>query len=133
MFQLSHKGLNGHMTPLLYSKVLQYLRLRLPFPIRSHIASGTEPPLLTYATFFDHVVIAQRRYWAASRNNNIANSLVAVATSPGVVSIGELIDIFVLAQPRLQRVFHFGQVWWLVPLTQAIPPASPWSSLYVHQ
>lgn len=104
------------MNQTLYNSVLNYLRLHFSFPIISHLALGSNGsvPLLPRVTFFDYAVIHQRRYWASSRNNNIANSLIAVKTGSNEVRVGELTDIFVLDQPQL-GLHRFGHVRWLVP------------------
>lgn len=126
---MSPKSFSASLSSDRYTQVLSYVRSRVPFPIRSHLVLGNDVPLFPNVTFFDYVVIAQRRYWASSRNNNIANSLVAVQTgSDGEVSIGELSEIFVVTQHALQTPFFLGYVRWLVqqPLTKEELSKSAW-------
>lgn len=105
------------MGPGVYADVLAHFSTRLPFPVRSHIAVGTQGiPVLPNATFFDYAVIDQRRYWASTRNNNSGNSLIAVSTGFNETSVGELTEIFALQQPTLGGLHRFGRVRWLVPL-----------------
>lgn len=129
-FSLSSRSNSAYMDERLYTKVLQYFRPRFILPIRSHLTLGTPEsiPLLPTVTFFDYTVISQRRYWASSRNNNIANSLIAVTTGPHQVHVGELQDIFVIDQPAL-GLHRLGHVRWLVPSTVDLQ-GSAWPKRY---
>lgn len=123
------------MSNSLYFEVLSYIRDRLPFPIRSHVSLGPEVPLFPNVTFFNYIVLNQRRYWASSRNNNIANSLVAVRSGLfDQAAVGELTDILIVSQPALQTRFFLGYVKWFVPLTldEGRLDDSSWSSRYAH-
>lgn len=84
--------------------------------------------------FFDYIIISQRRYYASNRNNNIANSLIAVPcpSQPNVTCLGELLDIVVLKQLRLGPVRHFGHVRWLVPADIHGLSESAWSKRCVY-
>ncbi|KZV60007.1 hypothetical protein PENSPDRAFT_558091, partial [Peniophora sp. CONT] len=128
-FALSRRSVDINMPPDLYAQVLAYLRLRLPFPVRSHITLGPAVALHAEATFFDYVVISQRRYWASSRTNNRANTIVAVCTDAGQYTVGELTSIVGISQPQLP-VIRLGLVRWLVSCEDA-PVESHWSAMYV--
>lgn len=113
----------------LYEEVLSHFSLRLPFPVRSHIAAGLEVPVLPTATFFDYVIVNERRYWASSRNNGEGNSLVAVATGSTEIFVGELTDIFVLQQQSIGGTYRFGRVQWLTPVS-IDTSSSAWSAIW---
>jgi hypothetical protein len=109
------------MSPPLYSAVLHFLRSRLPtLKLRSHLSLGTpgdeSTSLRTKVTFFDYVVVSQRRYWALSRASAPFNSFVAVCTSENSISVGELLDIVVVDQDKVGH-HVLGHVRWLVPLS----------------
>lgn len=105
------------MSNTLYATTLRHVQDRVPFAVRSHLALGNAVPLFPNATFFNYVIIEQRRYWAANRNNNEANSLVAISVGPvNDVSVGKLMDIFVLNQESLGTRFLLAHVRWLVPM-----------------
>lgn len=115
-FLLSSRSVGGLMDPDVYNEVLQYFTLRLRVPVRSHIAAVTDGvPVLPHVIFFDYIVINQRRYWASTRTNNDGSSLIAVATGPRQVHVGELTHIFTLQQSTLGGLYRFGRVRWLRP------------------
>jgi hypothetical protein len=126
------------MPPELYSLVLDHLRKRLTYNIRSHLALSGDVPLMPEATFFDYVIISQRRYWASSRARNPTNSLVAVSRGPGLYDVGELISIFALVPPvpggvRVNEsssrtdVVRKGQVRFLRRVEEPYVASSAWS------
>jgi hypothetical protein len=117
----------------LYQLVLERLCKQLPFGIRSHLTLGADVPLLPQATFFDYVVVSQRRYWASSRARNPTNSLVAISRGSGKYDVGELMSIFALVQPRPSiaapsQVLRLGEVRMLRRVEGAFTPHSAWSS-----
>ena len=119
------------MHEVLYLSVLNYLRLRLPtLSLQSWISPGTGIPLLPDAVFFDYVILSGRRYWSASRTNNVANALVAIRKADGTFGVGELKCILGLVQDAIP-VQRLGYVSWLVPDNVEIPPSSAWNSRYV--
>lgn len=129
---LSTRSVTSLMNPDVYRAVLDHFTARLSFPVRSHIAaSSVGVPVLPQATFFDYIVINQRRYWASSRNSNNANSLIAVATGQGSYHIGELIDIFAISQQTLGGIHRFGRVRWLQPFAFDMSQ-SAWVHSYAH-
>lgn len=120
------------MGPDLYNEVLQYFTLRLSIRVRSHIAAITDGvPILPQATFFDYVVINQRRYWASTRTNNEGSSLISVATGPQQIHVGELTHVFTLQQPTLGGLYRFGRVRWLCPVNIDLS-SSTWRHWYVE-
>lgn len=132
-FLLSTRSVTGLMAPDVYRDVLDHFVIRLPFPVRSHIAtSNVGVPLLPQATFFDYVVINQRRYWASSRNSNNANSLISVMTGQGSSHVGELTDIFTISQSTLGGIHRFGRVRWLQPFAFDMS-RSAWSHSYARR
>jgi hypothetical protein len=121
------------MSRELYQLVLERLRKQLPFGIRSHLTLSADVPLLPQATFFDYVVISQRRYWASSRARNPTNSLVAISRGPGKYDVGKLVSIFALVQPRpsieaTTHVLRLGQVRMLRRVEGAFAPESAWAA-----
>jgi hypothetical protein len=115
-FQLSTRSTKAPMPHDLYYRVLSHLQTRLPnIELHSHIAlspSLTSIPLLSQATFFDHVIIDQERYTASLRAVSAAGALIAVRTSShGGYWVGELRDIFVINQPAF-GIRRFGWMRW---------------------
>lgn len=99
---MSVKSVSATLSSERYCQLFCHLRAGVPFAIRSYLTLGNEIPLFPQVTLFDYAILAQRRYWASSRNNNIANSLTVVQMGPGgLVSVGELTEIsVVIAPPR---------------------------------
>lgn len=131
-YQLSSRSEKRDLSRSLYDDVLDNLRLRYPeLPIRSYLVPGLEIALLPTVTFFDYVIIASRRFWASSRTNSRANSLVVVRTGPQLSPrVGVLLDILGIAQQRLP-IQRLGHVQWLMRCEEAIPSKSSWTSTYV--
>ncbi|TFY72264.1 hypothetical protein EVG20_g747 [Dentipellis fragilis] len=131
MYGISDHAVELYMQADLYQQVLQYLQLRM-FHVRSHMVLGPGVPLLPKMTMFDYVVISQRRYWASTRNNNLANSLVAVATGPGQFVVGKLTRLFAISQPHVSPAnIYLGEICWLVPVINAYPADSAWKGTEV--
>jgi hypothetical protein len=119
------------MSISLYNQVLTYLSVCLPPGcVRSCLMLGPGVPIPAKATFFDSVVISQRRYWASSRTKNNTNSLVAVRSGADTFEVGELVSIiaFTLAKPRYPIV-KLGLVRYLKPVQEAFPVESTWSQM----
>ncbi|EPS97090.1 hypothetical protein FOMPIDRAFT_1129209, partial [Fomitopsis schrenkii] len=132
MFAMSQRGSQQHMGPVLYDQVLRYLKVR-GLDVRSHLALGAGPPLFPDATFFDYVVISQRRYWSSARNNNRTNSLATISLGPRETAVGELVLILAVSQPHVSdSVFYLGEVRWLVPATEPYHATSAWRTTYVN-
>jgi hypothetical protein len=114
----------------LYRHLVDFLQLRLP--VHSYFALGPQVPVPVQVTFFDWVVVAQRRYWASLQTSNSTNLLVAVRQGPGIYKVGELTSIFTfkLKIPTCPFV-HLGMVRYLKPVLDAFPSQSAWSSTYV--
>jgi hypothetical protein len=118
------------MPPALYERVLTWLQLRLAqHTARSFFTTGPGIPVIPRATFFDWVVISQRRYWAASRTKNATNSMIAVRDGLDSYKVGELNVIFAfkLGLPQLPFV-RLGLVRFLKPVGDPYPSESAWSS-----
>lgn len=103
----------------LYSAIFTHLWVRLPdLEFHSHLAlapSTTSVPLTNQATFFDHVILDNKRCLASSRSSRgSADSLVAVCTSASHIWVGELCDIFVINQPQI-GAHRFGRMCWFAP------------------
>ncbi|KAI0027268.1 hypothetical protein K488DRAFT_74674, partial [Vararia minispora EC-137] len=75
-------------------------------------------PLLSRATFFDYVIISQRRYWAAYRTNDHANSLVSVLMSDNCQAP--------LTPPN---GLTLGWMRWLVPTRHRMAEGSSWHQI----
>jgi hypothetical protein len=114
----------------LYGQVLAYLTLRLPMhAVRSGLALGSGVPVPFEATFFDWVVVSQRRYRASSRSKNNANSLVAIKNGPSKFMVGELTTILAFPLNLAQcPVVRLGLVRFLKPVLSPFPQDSAWSS-----
>jgi hypothetical protein len=130
MFLLSGGSSQGPMSIALYQQVLSYLSIRLPpGSICSRLTLGPGVPVPIQATFFDSVVISQRRYWASSRTKNSANSRIAVRSGADIFQVGELLSVlaFTLPDPRYPIV-QLGLVRYLKPVPDAFSEESAWST-----
>lgn len=114
----------------IYSKVLYFLQATCRLPLRSHLVLGPQAPLFSTATFFDYVIVSQRRYFSSNRTNTLANALIsAPRDNTSTPRVGELLDIIVLNQPDLGGVYYLGHVQWFVPVPwDNIPRSSAWRS-----
>ena len=118
-FKLSTHANALTIPPDLYSVIFCHFQVRQPdVELHSYLAiapSQTSIPLLNQATFFDHVILNNKRYLALSRSSRgPADSLVAIRTSASQVWVGELSDIFIINQPKL-GIHRFGRVRWFAP------------------
>jgi hypothetical protein len=116
------------MNQRLYLQVLGHVQIRLPpGSVRSFRVLGPGVPVPPSALFFDWVVVSQRRYYAASRAKDRANSVVAVRTGATTFNVGELVSIFAfqLAVPQLPHV-RLGLVRFLRPVENAFHAESAW-------
>jgi hypothetical protein len=117
----------------LYLRVVAHLELRLPpNSVRSYLQLGPGIPVPPSATFFDYVVVAQRRYWASSRSSNCADSMAIIKSSNSSYQVGELVSILAFHCPLPQLpVVRLGYVRLLLRATDACPQDSAWNSTYV--
>ena len=118
-FKLSTHANVLAIPPDLYSVIFHHLQVHQPdVELHSYLAialSQMSIPLLNQATFFDQVILNNKWYLALSwLSQGPANSLVAVCPSASQVWVGELCNIFIINQPKLD-IHHFGQVQWFAP------------------
>jgi hypothetical protein len=114
----------------LYRGLLNELELHLPpNSIRSYL-SGAGPGLVLQpkATFFEWVVIDQRRYPAFEHTKSIPNTNIAVKDGSGAYRVGQLMTIFAvrLGLPQMPFV-QMGEVRMLKTVEDTYPSDSAWA------
>jgi hypothetical protein len=115
----------------LYNMVVAHLTARLGTnSVRAYGTMDDGEPVPAKATFFDYVVISQRRYWAQSRTANKHNAHVAVATGHRTYRVGHLVSIFAFPLNVATCPFvRLGLVHFLLPSNVSLPAASSWNSV----
>lgn len=119
-FQLSTRAVVQAMPEDLYSTVLRHFKVRRPdLNLRSWLAASAPDvdslPLQPSAQFFEHAIVRQVRYVAGRGLKSSADSIVCVQAPMMNVWVGELLDVFVIDQPRL-GLHRLGRVRWMRPI-----------------
>jgi hypothetical protein len=131
-YQLAERFVHRPLSPVLFTSLLQYLRLLHRLSVRPAHVAGPGFPVQSSALFVDYVVVNHHCFYARSRTNCEANSLVAVPdpTTESGYRVGELLDILVVRQPGLPGVYHLGHFRWLVQALD-FPADSYWRNVWV--